>query len=231
MIKKIFKWTFYFISGVILSSVLWVVLLKFINPPFGNAMFFRTIEYALQGELVGMEKDWKCYDDISPHFFRAVIAAEDARFARHSGFDWDAIDRAKRYNKIHKGKKKQGASTISMQTAKNAFLCHSRTYIRKGFEAYFTVLIEAIWGKKRILEVYANIVEFGKGVYGVEAASMKYFGKNAKHLTKAEAALLASVLPNPRLWNPAKPTKYNLKRQRWVMNRMNSISLRKIENS
>lgn len=229
MFKKIFKWTISIIAGAILLSVLWVVMLKFLPPPFGMAMFFRTFEYAFKGELVGMEKQWKGYDEISPNFFRAVIAAEDARFFTHSGFDWKAIDRAKRYNEIHKGRKKQGASTISMQTAKNTFLCHSRNYVRKGLEAYFTVLIEAIWGKKRILVMYANVVEFGKGVYGVEAASQKYFGRSAKDISKSQAALLAAVLPNPRLWNPAKPTKYNLNRQKWIQGRMGSISLRKIE--
>ncbi len=229
MLKKILKWILKIIAGAVILSVLWVVFLKFIPPPFGMAMFFRTVEYALDGEFIRMEKDWADYDEISHNFFRAVIASEDARFLQHSGIDWKAVDRAKKYNERNKGRKKQGASTISMQTAKNVFLCHDRTYLRKALELYFTVLIEAVWGKKRILEMYANVVEFGKGLYGVEAASQKFYGKPASKLTQHQAAMLAAMLPSPRRWNPLKPTKYLKKRQGWALARMNSISLKKLE--
>lgn len=190
-------------------------------------MILRPIEGIFEGKAVGINKDWVDYDEISPHFFRAVISAEDAKFMRHDGFDRKAIEAARRYNEIHKGKKKRGASTISMQTAKNTFLWHGRNYVRKGLEAYFTVLIEAVWGKKRILEVYANVIEFGEGIYGVEAACQEFFGKPAANLTKRQAALLASVLPNPRRWSPAKPTPYINRRVNWIMGRMNSIALPK----
>lgn len=227
VVKKIFKWLFLIIAFFIISSVLTVVLYKFINPPLTPLMAIRVFEGLFQGKFVGIEKEWKSYEEISPNFFRAVVSAEDAKFMSHNGFDWKAIEQAKRYNELHKGKKVRGASTISMQTAKNVFLTHSRNYIRKGLEAYFTVLIEALWGKKRILEVYANVVEFGEGLYGVEAASKKFFNKSAKDLTKQESALLAAVLPNPRRWSPAQPTDYIRKRQSFIMGRMNSVAIPK----
>jgi len=190
-------------------------------------MGIRIVEGAFDGKMIGVEKDWESWDNISKNFYRAVVSAEDARFMQHSGIDWKAVEAAQKYNERHKGKKKRGASTITMQTAKNAFLWHGRNYVRKGLEAYFTILIETIWGKKRILEVYANIVEFGEGLYGVEAAAQKYFKKPASKLTKREAALLAAILPNPRLWNPARPTAYLNKRANWVMARMNSVRIPK----
>jgi monofunctional biosynthetic peptidoglycan transglycosylase len=145
----------------------------------------------------------------------------------HDGFDMRALKAARRYNEIHKGKKKRGASTITMQTAKNTFLYHGRNYLRKGLEAYFTVLIEAVWGKKRILEVYANVIEWGYGIYGVNAAAQFYFGKDASSLTKNEAALLAAVVPNPRRWDAGHPTPYIQRRANWVMGRMNSVAIPK----
>lgn len=213
------------ISGFVVVSVVSVGLMTVINPPLTPLMILRPIEGLFDGKSIGIEKDWVSYDEISTNFFRAVIASEDAKFMRHDGFDRKAMKVAKRYNEIHKGKKKRGASTISMQTAKNTFLWHGRNYIRKGLEAYFTVLIEAVWGKKRIIEVYANVIEFGDGLYGVEAASQKFFGKSASRLTRREAALLASVLPNPHRWSPAKPTKYINKRVAWIMGRMNSVAI------
>lgn len=208
-------------------SVLTVVFTKFINPPLTPLMVLRPIEGMFEGKSIGIEKDWVAYDEIAPSFFRAVISAEDGKFMRHDGFDRKAIKAAQRYNEIHKGKKKRGASTISMQTAKNTFLWHGRNYVRKGLEVYFTVLIEAVWGKKRILEVYANVIEFGEGIYGVEAASQTFFKKPASKLTKRQAALLASVLPNPRRWSPARPTAYINRRVSWISGRMNSIGLPK----
>lgn len=226
-VKTFFKWLFYFIMGAFVGSVLIVVLYRFVPVPITPLMVIRVLEGAIDGKSVGIDKDWVAYEDISPNFFRAVVSAEDARFLRHGGIDWKAVDAAKKYNERNKGKKLRGASTITMQTAKNAFLWHGRNYVRKGLEVYFTYLIEAIWGKKRILEVYANIIELGDGVYGVEAASQKFFNKPAKNLSKKEAALIASVLPNPRRWSPAAPTKYIQKRVRFISGRMNSIALPK----
>ncbi|MCS6966226.1 MAG: monofunctional biosynthetic peptidoglycan transglycosylase, partial [Candidatus Kapabacteria bacterium] len=172
---------------------------------------------------VGITYRWVSSVEISPWLFRALIAAEDARFLQHYGFDWHAIEQAQRRNERLRGRRLYGASTISMQTAKNAFLLPTRTYIRKAFEAYFTVLIETFWGKRRILEVYANIVEWGNGMYGTGAAARRYFGKSARELSPHEAALLAAVLPNPRRWSPAAPTPYIQRRSAWVRARMGIV--------
>jgi monofunctional glycosyltransferase len=223
-----FKWLFYVIIGAFLGSILMVVIYKFVPAPYTPLMFLRVIEGAFDGKSVGIDKDWVSYDEISTYFFRAVISGEDARFMKHGGIDWRAVEAAKKYNERNQGKKLRGASTVTMQTAKNVFLWPGRNYVRKAFEVYFTYLIEAIWGKQRILEMYANVVELGDGVYGVEAASQKYFGKPAKNLSKREAALIASVLPNPRRWSPAAPTKYINKRVGFIMGRMNSVAIPKV---
>lgn len=227
LLKRILKYLFYFIITFFGSSILAVVLTKFINPCITPPMIIRSIEGLFEGKLVGIHQDWVSFEEISPNFFRAVVAAEDAKFMRHDGFDRQAIKAAMRYNEIYKGRKKRGASTISMQTAKNTFLCHWRNYLRKGLEAYFTVLIENIWGKKRIIEVYANVIEFGEGIYGVEEASQRFFGKNASNLSRREAALLAAVLPNPHRWSPVKPTPYINRRVAWIQGRMNSVAIPK----
>lgn len=221
--KNIFRFLLYAAFIFVISSITIVFINKFINP----IISFHMIERAIEGN--GLDVRWRDYEEISPNFFRAVIAAEDARFFTHKGVDWRAVKDAQRYNKAKKGKKKRGASTITMQTAKNVYLNHSRTYIRKAFEVWFTYLTEIFWGKKRILEVYANIVETGPGIYGVEAASQKFFNKPAAKLSKREAALIAAVLPNPIRWSPGKPTAYINRRASKIQARMNSISLRKIE--
>ncbi|MEJ5285788.1 MAG: Monofunctional biosynthetic peptidoglycan transglycosylase [Candidatus Kapaibacterium sp.] len=209
------------------SSISIVIVYKFIPPPITPIMILRVFEGWFEGKNVGINKQWVPYDNISKNVFRAVVSAEDARFMFHKGFDWDAIEAARRYNQAKKGRKLRGASTISMQTAKNAFLWHGRNYVRKALEAYFTVLIEFIWGKKRILEVYVNIIEFGEGIYGVQAASKHFFNKDAKDLTRREAALLAAVLPNPRRWSPIAPTPYIEKRVDFIQGRMNSVVIPK----
>ena len=222
---------FLFIGKLLLSAVIFSVLLVAIytvmHPPITPLMLLRPIEGIFSGEFVGIDRDWKNYEDISPHIFRAVIASEDGKFMKHDGFDWKAIERAKRINAMRKGKRLIGASTISMQTSKNVFLWPGRNYVRKALEAYFTVLIEAIWGKRRILEIYVNSIEWGSGVYGVEAAAQKYFDKSAADLTKQEAALLASVLPNPRKWSPAKPSPYIRIRARSIQGRMGGVAIPK----
>jgi len=224
---KLLKWILWLFLGFIGISVFTVVLYKFLPPPFTPVMVIRVFEGWFEGRNIGIEKDWVAYKDISPNVFRAVISGEDAKFMRHDGFDWNSIENAKRYNESHHNGKLRGASTISMQTAKNAFLWHGRNYFRKGLEAYFTFLIEKIWGKKRILEVYVNIIEFGEGIYGVEAASNHFFGKPASSLTKREAALLAAVLPNPRRWSPGEPTSYIERRVDFIQGRMGGIALPK----
>ncbi len=184
-------------------SLIWVLAYRFIDPP----ATFLMIRDRVNG--VEVKRDWVALSDMSPHLPRAVIAAEDAHFCSHSGFDIEAIEKAMARNKA--GKKLRGGSTISQQTAKNAFLWPGRTLVRKGIEAYFTVLIELIWGKPRIMEVYLNIAEFGRGVFGVEAASRHYFGKPAVKLTRLEAARLAAILPQPIKRDAASPGRYTRK--------------------
>lgn len=171
----------------------------------------------------GLDKDWVGREAISPEIMRAVIAAEDGKFCSHNGFDWDAIDNA--IDEYESGGKVLGASTISMQTAKNLFLWPGRDFLRKGLEAYLTVWLELLWDKPRILTTYLNIIEWGPGLYGIEAASRTYFGKPARSLSRTEAALLASVLPNPRRWSPAKPTAYIARRAHIIAGRMNAAPI------
>ncbi len=226
-IKKIFKLLFWLAISFFIYSILIVVIYKWVPPPFTPFMIIRFVEGFIDGKPVGIDKIWEPYDEVSGNFFRAVVSGEDARFMQHNGIDWKAVKAAQRFNELHEGDRLHGASTISMQTARNAFLWHGRNYLRKGLEVYFTYLIEIIWGKKRILEVYVNIVELGKGVYGVEAASEAYFHKPAKELTRHEAALLAAILPNPRHRNPAHPSDFLEQRARFIQGRMGSVAIPK----
>lgn len=184
----------------------WVLLLRFINPPITWLMLQRGIERKLDGRDWKLEKRWVSYDELSDNLKKAAIAGEDAHFMVHAGFDIKAIRDA--YKRNQDGNTIRGGSTISQQTAKNVFLWPGRSWIRKGFETYFTILIELFWGKKRILEVYLNVIETGDGLYGAEAATNAYFKKAATSLTKKQAALIIAVLPNPIRWSPAKPTAY-----------------------
>ncbi len=225
MIGKLFKILLLVIFTFVVLSVGIVMAYKYFNPPLTPLMLIRSIEALSEGRVQHINREWINYDDVSKNLIRAIIAAEDARFMNHSGIDWKAVKDSKNYNQRHKGRKKRGASTITMQTAKNTFLNHSRNYIRKGFEAYFTYLIESIWDKRRIIEVYINVVEWGDGLYGAEAASRKFFGKSASELSRNEAALLTSVLPNPHRWSPTKPTNYIHKRTGWIVNRMGGVQI------
>jgi monofunctional glycosyltransferase len=214
----IIKWLVVFFFG---STILAVLLFTFINPPLTPLMVQRAFIKKTDGKRVGIDKDWVSFKEISPHMINAVVASEDNRFVDHYGIDIEAIQKATDWNKRHK--RKRGASTITQQVAKNVFLWPARTWVRKGFELYFTVLIETVWSKKRIMVVYLNVIETGNGVYGVEAAARKYFHKSALKLTRGEAALIAATLPNPRLRNPARPTDYLLRRQQQIMNLMDKI--------
>lgn len=229
MFKKLFLFILKVLFALFLSSILSVAIYTVISPPITPLMILRTIEYALSGDEIRLNKNWTSYEDINRKVFKALVAAEDARFMQHKGFDWKAIEAAQRYNERMNGKKKRGASTITMQTAKNVFLWNGRNYLRKGLEAYFSVLIEAVWGKKRILEIYTNVIEWGYGIYGVEAASKYYFGKSTKELSTYEIALLAAVVPNPRRWDASKPTPYIRKRANWIISRMNSVAIPKAD--
>ncbi|WP_370687711.1 monofunctional biosynthetic peptidoglycan transglycosylase [Pedobacter deserti] len=206
-------------------TVLWVFAYRFVNPPITILMIQRNAERDSQSKPVKMQKKWRDLEDISVHMRNAVIAAEDQRFLTHWGFDLKAIENAYTTNK--KGKRLKGGSTITQQTAKNVFLWPGRSWIRKGFEAYFSVLIEVLWSKKRILEVYLNVIEMGDGIYGAEAASQSYFDKSSNKLTRAQAALIAACLPNPRRWSPKKPTSYILRRQYLIMKNMRRLGIPK----
>jgi monofunctional biosynthetic peptidoglycan transglycosylase len=199
----------------LLISVFWTALYAWMPVPVTPLMVIRLV----QGH--GFSKDWVSYDQISPNLPRAAIAAEDSGYCAHRGFEWEAIQNA--WNRNQKSKRIRGGSTISNQTAKNAFLWPDRTYIRKGLEYYFTGLVELIWGKKRILEVYLNVAEFGPGVYGAEAAAQTYFKKPASKLSRREAALLVAVLPSPLRYSVAKPGPYVQRQTGTIMARMMDI--------
>lgn len=211
---KIFLW----FIGI---SVLWVLIYKFINPPITYLMIQRSIERKFDGKKFKMDKEWKDFDNISMNLKKAALAGEDASFLQHHGFNLEAMEKA--YHKNQNNKKISGGSTISQQTAKNVFLWPGRSYIRKAFEAYFTVLIELLWSKERILEVYLNVIEMGDGIYGAEAATQLYYQKACKSLTKNEAALLAAVLPNPLRWTPSKPSTYINRRKALIRRNMQNL--------
>ena len=210
------------VAGLFLGlSLLLVLVFRFAPVPVSALMVQRRIESWSSDKAYASRHRWVPLEDISPSLGAAVIAAEDQTFPDHFGFDWDAIEKAVQHNEH--SRRKRGASTVSQQTAKNLFLWNSRSWTRKGLEAWFTLLLEAGWSKRRILEVYLNIVEFGDGVYGAEAAARTYFGKPAKRLTQGEAALLAAVLPNPRRFRANAPTEYIRGRQTWILNQMRQL--------
>jgi monofunctional glycosyltransferase len=194
-------------------SLAWAGIYAVIAPPLTPLMVVRAIANGAE-----MDRRWMPLPAISPHLVRAVIASEDTKFCAHQGFDWDAIDEA--WERRKDGDASRGGSTITNQTAKNAFLWPGRDWLRKGVEAYFTVVIEALWGKRRIMEVYLNIIEWGDGTYGAESAAQAFFDKPASKLSAREAALLAVVLPNPRIWQPNRPTPYIARRAETIRQRM-----------
>ncbi len=202
-------------------NILLVMAFRFFPVPVSGLMMQRRVESWTSAKPYSSRHRWVPLEEISPSLGVAVIAAEDQTFTDHFGFDWQAIEQAVQHNEH--SRRKRGASTVSQQTAKNLFLWNSRSWTRKGLEAWFTLLIEIGWSKKRILEVYLNIVEFGDGVYGAEAASRTYFGKPAKRLTPSEAALLAAVLPNPRKFKANAPSEYIRGRQAWILNQMRQL--------
>lgn len=226
--KRVMKFFRMFFIVFVAVTLFFTLLYKFVNPPLTPLMAQRFVEQIFDEEKeVRFKRDYVPIEDISPNLINAVVASEDGKFMQHSGFDLEELERSYKSNKANKGKKIRGGSTISMQTAKNAFLFPHRTYVRKAFEAYFTKLIELMWGKKRIMEVYLNIIEFGDGIYGCEAAAQHYFNKSAKELTKTEAAQLAVSLPNPRKFNPNNRTQYFNKRVRTIKARMYKVDLSK----
>jgi monofunctional biosynthetic peptidoglycan transglycosylase len=204
-------------------SIFFVVVFRFVPVFYTPLMTIRAIENLFDGKDMVCSHDWEPIENISPNLQKAVIASEDAGFLKHHGFDFNAIQKAVNSNK--KGKKLRGGSTISQQTAKNVFLWQGRSWIRKGLEAWFTVLIEVFWSKERIMEVYLNSIEMGDGVYGAEAASRYWYRKSAQTLTKREAAGIAAILPNPRKFTATNSSaRINRKKER-VMAGMASVKL------
>lgn len=214
MWKKIRKFLRIVIVTFFVSTILAVVAYRFLPVYVTPLMIIRCIEQIADGHAPRVEHKWVSLEEMSPSMPVAVMGSEDAMFLLHHGFDFKQIEHAAKQNAA--GGKKVGASTITQQTAKNVFLWPGRTWVRKGFEAYFTVLIELLWSKQRIMEVYLNSIETGDGIYGAEAVARLHFGKPAKKLTRSECALIAATLPNPRLYSSLKPSKYVKGRQRKI---------------
>ena len=214
--SKLFKRAIQVCIASVLLSVLWVWTYAYLNPPISMYMLHQYFT-----EDSGVDFEWQDIEKISPEIPMAFIASEDQLFLEHSGFDLNAIEKAIQHNQKHKNTR--GASTISQQVAKNLFLVPSRSYVRKGFEAYFTALIELLWSKKRIMEVYLNIVEMGKGVYGVPRATEIYFNLDPNQVGRSQAALLAVALPNPKVYSLERPSSYMYNRSRWVMRQMSNL--------
>ena len=206
----------------VLATVLQVTVLRWVDPPFSAFMAARQFEAWRAGDWAfRMSHEWRDLQAIAPELPLAVIASEDQNFSRHHGFDLEAIEKARAHNAS--GRSTRGASTISQQTAKNLFLWSGRSWVRKGIEAWYTLLMETLWPKTRILEVYVNIAEFGDGVYGAQAASRRYFGRDADRLTASQAARLAAVLPSPRRYSAANPGPYVQRRTRAIERQMRYI--------
>lgn len=202
-------------------SILSVIIFKWVPVPFTPLMITRAIDQKIDGKEMTCSHDWEPIENISTNLQKAVIASEDGNFLKHSGFDFTAMQKAFKNN--NRGKKLKGGSTISQQTAKNVFLWQGRSYVRKGLEAYFTVLIELIWGKERIMEVYLNSIEMGEGVYGAEAAAKYWYKTDAKSLTKRQAAGIAAILPNPRKFKASNSSSYIEKRKGKIVKVMRHI--------
>lgn len=200
-------------------TVVWVLILRFLPVWVTPFMISRKIDAFKADEDTEIYHDWESYDNISKEAALAVVASEDQNFPNHWGFDFNEIYDAM----TEKRKRVRGASTISQQVAKNVFLWHGRSFIRKGLEAYFTILIEVIWDKERILEVYLNVAEMGKMTFGVEAASLRFYKKSAKNLTRAEAARIAAVLPNPIRFSIKSPSAYVMKRSNQISRQMRAL--------
>jgi monofunctional biosynthetic peptidoglycan transglycosylase len=204
-------------------SLLVVLLFKFVPVPFTPLMAIRAMEHKEENRAMTCSHDWVPIEEISLNLQKAVIASEDGNFLEHWGFDFKAMQKA--YKNNEKGKRIKGGSTISQQTAKNVFLWQGRSYVRKALEAYYTVLIELIWGKKRIMEVYLNSIEMGDGVYGAEAASKYWFKKDAANLTRYEAAGIAAILPNPRKFKASNSSSYINRRKATISRYIPMIQL------
>ena len=217
-IYKFLKWLFILFFA---TSILAVIAYRWLPVPYTPLMLIRTAEQKKAGKTTRLEHQWVPMSEISDQLPLAVWASEDQRFFDHWGFDFEAISTA--YKETQEGKRLRGASTITQQTAKNVFLWPQSSWVRKGLEAYFTLLIELFWSKERIMEVYLNSIEMGDGIYGAEAVAQAHFGITAKQLSRHQCALIASTLPNPIKFNSAHPSTYMYKRQKFILKQMKNL--------
>ena len=217
LFPRIWRWTKRIFLILFVAQFVYIILLRWVNPPITMTQFVSWVT----GH--GFKRDYVDEAVISPNARLAVIASEDQKFTDHNGFDWKSIKKAMKYNEKKPGRTVRGGSTISQQVAKNVFLWQGRSYFRKGLESYFTFMIELLWNKERILEVYLNVIEMGDGIFGVEAAANSYFSKPASSLTQQEAALIAACLPNPKVYRVKPPSPYMAKRSRQIMTQMNFL--------
>lgn len=216
------RWLWLLPLCLLLASIGQVLVLRFIDPPFSAFMAARQLSAWGHGDWqYRIAYDWRDLERMSPDLPLALVAAEDQQFPVHHGFDFEAIEKARRHNA--RASRTRGASTISQQVAKNLFLWSGRSWVRKGIEAWYTVLIEALWPKSRILEMYANIAEFGDGVYGAQAAARSFYGKDASRLTRAECARLAAVLPSPKHYDARQPGPYVQRRSDGIQRQMRQL--------
>jgi monofunctional biosynthetic peptidoglycan transglycosylase len=219
ILRKILNFIWKAIVCFVVVSILSVILFRWVPIPVTPLMLIRCVEQKMDGKKMRMEHDWVPFEEINPKLQLAVVCSEDQNYLKHFGFDWGAIQKAMKENE--QGKHVRGASTITQQTAKNVFLWSGRSYIRKAFEVWFTLLIEIFWSKERIMEVYLNSIEMGDGVYGAEAAAQYWFKKKAIKLTKDEAAAIAAILPNPLRYKANPCSNYIIKRKEWIKQQMN----------
>lgn len=220
-IFKIFKWV---VVAFFVTTILSVFFYRYVPVFITPLMIIRTAEQISDGKDIKLKHNWVSLDEMPVNMVKAVIASEDAHFLEHNGFDFNAIKKAVEHNK-NKKKNKHGASTISQQTAKNVFLWPSRSWVRKGLEAYFTVLIELMWSKQRIVEVYLNSIEMGDGIYGIGAASKRYYRCAPSELSRQQCALITATLPNPRKYSVIAPSAYVQKRQQRILREMKFVKI------
>ena len=207
--------------GFVVLSVALVLLFRFVPPPGSMVMVERKVQSWINSEPIDIQRQWRSWENLSSNAKLAVISAEDQRFPQHRGFDFVEMRRA--WEASRDGERLRGASTLSQQTAKNVFLWSGRSWVRKGLEAWFTLLIETLWGKQRILEVYLNVAEWDTGVFGLEAAANHYFGASGSALTERQASLLAAILPNPRNRSASRPDAQVERRSQWIRQQMRNL--------
>ena len=217
VLRRLYRAALWFAAG----SIVLVLVFRWVPPPGTALMVERKIESWVDGEPIDLQRDWEPWERISDDLKVAVIAGEDQKFASHWGFDFTAIQAALAHNE--RGGTIRGASTLSQQVAKNQFLWSGRSWLRKGLEVWFTGLIELLWSKERILEVYLNSAEWDEGVFGAQAAARHHFGVDASRLTRQQASLLAAVLPNPRNWSASRPSTYVARRAGWIRQQMSQL--------